>query len=54
MAQKQKEALSDYIAIKATPTMKKKLKDLADKDNREFSDFIRLQWKKLIEKNSRS
>ena len=50
MKQETKEALSEFIGFKITPTMKNQLKALADKDEREFSDYIRLQWKKLIAK----
>lgn len=50
MKQETKEQLSEFIGFKVTPTMKKQLQALADKDEREFSDYIRLQWKKLIAK----
>ena len=50
MRQEKKEQLSEIISFKVTTTMKNQLKALADKDEREFSDYIRLQWKKLIAK----
>lgn len=41
---------TEMIPIRVDEDLKKKLKDLADKDHRSLSDYIRLQLEKLINK----
>lgn len=40
------------VGIRMDEAMKKKLQLLADKSNRNLSDFIRLELKKLVEKTN--
>lgn len=40
------------VGIRMDEAMKKKLQLLADKANRNLSDFIRLELKKLVEKTN--
>lgn len=42
-------AKDDTIIVRVPKQMRHDLEKLAILDEREFSDFIRLQWKKLIE-----
>lgn len=41
---------TEMIPIRVDSDLKKKLKDMADKDRRTLSDFIRLQLEKLTDK----
>ncbi len=41
---------TEMIPIRVDEDLKKRLKALADKDNRTLSDYIRLQLEKLIPK----
>jgi antitoxin component of RelBE/YafQ-DinJ toxin-antitoxin module len=39
----------EVIIIRVEPQLKKDLQQMADKDNRTLSDYVRLQLKKLVE-----
>jgi len=53
LEKKKPEELTEFVGIKMTPTMKASLLELARKDSRDFSNYVRLQLEKVIEKSEK-